>query len=37
MLIIIAAILVAPIIAVIYAGISDAVHEAQWRKDCGIY
>lgn len=37
MLIIIAAIFIAPIIAVIYAGISDAVREAKWRKDCGIY
>lgn len=37
MLIIIAAIFIAPLIATTYAGIADAIDDAKFRKDFGIY
>ena len=37
LLFIIVAFVVIPVIAVTYAGVSDAVSEAKFRKDFGIY
>ena len=37
LLFIIIAFVVIPVIAVLYAGVSDAVSDAKFRKDFGIY